>query len=44
MIGSVISELIGNNDEQTFQSSIVPIIEDCSEKLKEDFGGLDEKR
>lgn len=33
-----ISELIGCNDEHTLQSSIVPIIEDCSEKLKEDFG------
>ncbi|MDE7361369.1 MAG: hypothetical protein K2N38_05495 [Oscillospiraceae bacterium] len=34
-----ISGLIGNNDdEQTLQSGIAPIIEDCSEKLKEDFG------
>lgn len=32
-----ISELIGNGDGQMPQSSIVPIIENCSEKLKDDF-------
>lgn len=33
-----ISELIGNSDAQPPQSSIIPAVEDCSEKLKEDFG------
>ena len=33
-----ISELIGNSDEHISQRSVSPIIEDCSEKLKEDFG------
>lgn len=33
-----ISGLLGNSDEQIPQRSVAPIIEDCSEKLKEDFG------
>lgn len=33
-----IGELIGNDDEQPTQSGIIHNIEDCSEKLKEDFG------
>ena len=33
-----ISELLGNNDEQIPQRSVAPVIEDVSEKLKEDFG------
>lgn len=32
-----ISELIGGSDEHTPQRSTIPNIEDCSEKLKEDF-------